>query len=185
MEITIEQRIWAIGAKFDIETPAGSYSASKNFFSVLTGFQISDPQDQIIAQLRSSFSFFRPQFTITLADGRNYLLANQSFLTGTYTCEGNNEKYVIYSHRGRQFSVFKNEQQIAAFAHQAVTMFNGNVIDIRADDNVDIGLLVSIVLCIEAPQDQNNGQQGVSFDIGKIGPEERPLDPSWQPAQSR
>jgi uncharacterized protein YxjI len=185
MEITIQQRLWAIGAKFDIATPEGNYTASKNFLSVLTGFQVFDPQDRTIAQLKSSFTFFRPQFTITLANGSLFLLTNQSFLKGTYTCEGNNEKYVIYAHRGRSFSVFKNEQQIAAFAHQTMTMFNGNVIDVRADDNVDIGLLVSIVLCIEAPQDQKSGQQVVSFDFGKIGPEERPIDPNWQPARSR
>jgi uncharacterized protein YxjI len=184
MEMEIEQRTWAIGAKFDITTPTTHYTASRGLFTLLAGFQLVDRQGQVAAQIGKQFSFLKPQYTISLAGGTVYSLAKQSIVTGTYICEGNGERYAVYAHRGRSFSIFRNEQQVASFAHQAVTVMGGNVINIRADDNCNVELTISIVLCIEAPQDQGN-RQAVSFDFGKIGPEERPIDPNWEPRRSR
>ena len=182
MEMEIEQRVWAIGAKFDITTPTEYYSASRGLFTLFGGYQLFNRQGQALVRIVRQFSMFKPRYTITLADGTVYLLANQSFLKGTYICEGGGEPYFIYAHRGRTFSIFKGKRQVASFTHQAVTVMGANQIDIRADDNCEVELILSMVLCVEAPQDQNN-QQGISFDLGKIGPEERPIDPNWQPNQ--
>jgi hypothetical protein len=56
--------------------------------------------------------------------------------------------YDIYGHRGRKYSIYKNDQQVAWWDKEAVGWFAGDNYKIFANANSDPELLISFCLVI-------------------------------------
>ena len=95
-------------------------------------------------------------------------------------CEGNEERFRLFEHKGLNYSIFQDNRQVAAFTKNRISIGKGNSYDVRVDRNANVLVLICTVLTVNtAEQDDNTAT--VTFDFGNIGPEERPFDESWEP----
>lgn len=87
----------------------------------------------------------------------------------------------IYGHRGRKYSVYKNDKQVAWWNKQSVTWFEGDNYKIIADYNSDYELIMAFCLIIDNHSRNDNNVRTVTIDFGHIGPQVKKFDPTWQP----
>ena len=64
-------------------------------------------------------------------------------------CRVGPDLYLIYGHRGRKYSIFKNDIQGAWWDRKAVTWFAGDNYKIIADKDCDIDLIISFCLIVD------------------------------------
>ena len=177
MDVTIKERKIGFTPTYDIEAPDAIYNARKAFLAINDHLEIKHAE-QIVATIQGFFSPIRDKHEFHLADGRTYQYQCKQHWKPVDTCEGNGESYTIYEHRGLKYSVFRGDQQIAAFEKNRVAWGNGNEYHVRMDSDADVIVIVCIVLTINSGDDQND--ETVTIDFGNIGPEARPFDESWQ-----
>lgn len=180
MDITIQERKVSFTAEYDITTPDATYTARKAFFSLNDHLELQNAEGRVVATIQGSFSPLRDKHDFTFADGRTYLFECQKVWKQVYTCEGNGEHYTLYTHRGLQYSVFRDDRQIAAFEKNRIVWGNGNEFQVRMDSDADLILLICLVLTVNSEDDSNQGNS-LTIDLGSIGPEDRPFDEAWQP----
>lgn len=89
--------------------------------------------------------------------------------------------YEIFGHKGRKFSVYKNDKQVAWWDKDAVTWFNGDNYKIIADKDSDYELIISFCLIIDHTSSNNNDGNTMTVDFGNIGSTVKQFDPAWQP----
>jgi hypothetical protein len=158
--------LWNSG--YNIENPNVNYSVRNgSFFS--SGFQLFSETDEVLVVAFQRVSIY-PKFDLNFQNGVSYKLEN-------YRCEGNGESYVVYPHRGRNFSFFQGERQIGAFAHD----MTGSSFSLRLNHDANLPLMICLLLAVDA--DAADGVPGVnvSIDLGNIGIGCRAFDESWQP----
>lgn len=63
-------------------------------------------------------------------------------------CEREGDLYRLYMHKGRRFSVFHGEEQIAAFTKNKIVIGKGNEYDIRMNADADRVIVVCLVLAL-------------------------------------
>jgi hypothetical protein len=49
------------------------------------------------------------------------------------------------------------------------------------DSDADLIVVLCIVLTINSSEESNNKDASITFDLGNIGPADRPFDASWEP----
>jgi hypothetical protein len=93
----------------------------------------------------------------------------------------NGDTYDIYGHKGRKFSIYKNNVQIAWWDKNLMALFAGDQYKIIADSDCDKELIVTF--CIIIDQFKDDGSKGeLNLDFGNvIVPEVKPFDPTWRP----
>jgi hypothetical protein len=97
-----------------------------------------------------------------------------------FVCEGNQECFRLYEHKGLKYSIFKNDRQIAAFVKNRIVIGRGNKYEIRVDADADLILVLCLALTVNSAENDDK-DASVTFDFGNIGPEDRPFDASWKP----
>ena len=183
MEININQKKIAIGDKYQIFTDGvHTHKAAAKIFRIFAEINLFDlNSDFPLMIIKRRFAFFAAKFDITRKDGAAYELATKSFWKGHLQCICGQDLYDIYAHRGRKYSVYKNDRQVAWWNKDSVTWFAGDNYKITADKDCDKLLIISFCLAVDnyASNDKNKG--AVNINIGRIGPQARKFDPSWQP----
>ena len=180
MDITIQQDAISLRSEYEITTPGCIYIAQKKFFSWGDKIKIFGPRDRLVARIRSRMSFFRKRYDFELADGLIYRFRQEKLWTGVYACEGANDRYVLYEHRGLNYSVFQNDSQIAAFTKNGFKIGNGDRYKIQINDDANVVIVICLALTIDASENENIATT-LTYDFGQIGPEARPFDKSWKP----
>jgi hypothetical protein len=98
-----------------------------------------------------------------------------------YECQVGQDCYHIYGHRGRKYSIYKNDKQIAWWNKNAVSWFAGDNYKIISDADADIDLLISFCLIIDNFSSDSGKGNTINIDLGNIGFQARKFDPAWQP----
>jgi len=91
------------------------------------------------------------------------------------------ETFRLYQHKGRRWSIFQNDLQIAAFTKNSITIGKGNEYDLRMNSNADVLVVICLTLTLNTSENDDDNAT-VTIDLGNIGPEDRPFDESWEPS---
>lgn len=134
-----------------------------------------------MARIRSRFSWFRSRYDFELAEGKSYHFWLEKIWKGVFVCQGTEETFQLYRHKGLNFSIFQNGQQIAAFSKNRVKIGKGDCYEILMNDDANMLVVICMVLIIDAAEFENDNAS-VTYDVGEIGPEDRPFDKSWSPS---
>lgn len=180
MDVSIQERKISFTSEYDISTPQGEFYARKTFFSLTDNLELSNAGGQSVAKIEGEISPLRHKHEFFLTDGRQYQFGREKIWTGVYTCEGNGEIYRLYEHRGLNYSIFKDERQIAAFTKNRVVLGKGNEFDLRLDNDADMVLILCMVLTINSSE-KDDDDSSVTIDLGRLLPEDRPFDEAWEP----
>jgi uncharacterized protein YxjI len=180
VDVTIQEPKFSFRSEYDISAAGSNCYAWKAFFSFRDKLQIQAEDGRVLARIRGHFSFIRMKHDFEFSDGRIYRFRCEKFWRGVFRCEGNQECFRLYQHKGLRYSIFQDERQIAAFSKNRVTIGKGNRYDIQMDADADLVVLLCLVLTVNTAENADN-KATVTVDLGNIGPEDRPFDESWQP----
>ncbi|HEX4037472.1 MAG TPA: hypothetical protein VHX37_05385 [Acidobacteriaceae bacterium] len=181
MDITIQERKFSVRSDYNIDLPAGPWFARKAFFSVPARIAITSSAGAPIATLQGRWSFFRSRFDFRFTDGRNYQFVCEKRWKQVYTCAGDHESWQLMRHHGLRASVFRDDRQIAAIVKNRLILGAGNRYEIRMNHDADPLVIVSMVLALNTAQRDDEKRDAVTFEVGSLGPQEKPWDDSWQP----
>lgn len=180
MEIVIQENPSSWTSEYDITTPFGDYYAKKKLFSVPAKVVLFSEDRSILAKLNSRFSL-RTKYDFLFSDGKTYRFWCEKMWKGVFACEGGEEKYRLYRHKGLNYSIFQDDRQIAALTTNRVIVGKGKQYSIRASNGTNVPVIISMVLALNSAEDDDD-RATVTFDFGNIGPEEQPFDRSWKPS---
>jgi hypothetical protein len=135
------------------------------------------PKYKIIRKL----TFFRTSYDIRTQDNHVFPFRTGQYIRGHYYCQAGQDRYDIYVNRGRRYSVYKNDVQVAWWDKEAVAWFKGDNYKIIADNDCHYELIISFCLIIDNAFNNNSGNSFVKVSFGRIGPIAREFDPTWRP----
>lgn len=178
MIITIQRDALSLFSQYEISTPGCIYTARKKFLSLSDKIILMGPRDRVLARIRSRLPIIGSSYNFELADGTIFRFWCEKFWKGVFACESQSERYRLYQHKGLNYSVFQDDRQIAAFSQNPLRIGAGNQYEIRMNDDANLIVVVCMSLMVESSDDKSGT---VTYDVGNIGPEERPFDRSWEP----
>lgn len=177
VEITIQWQMGGWTPGYEISAPSRNYYARKKMFFGSGKLNLMTGEDRIVAKLRSRFSPFRGRFNFDLPDGRIYDFRCVKAWKGVWACEGADERYQLYQHKGRRYSIFQDERQIAAYATEPILMRSREAFDILLNDDANAVVIICMVLAMDG-LGANDRFRGAT----NIGPEDREFDERWGPS---
>jgi uncharacterized protein YxjI len=181
VNITIQQRRFTLRSEYDISALGCRYYARKKLFSFNDRVQLLAEDGRVLARLKKRWTLFRPSYDFEFSDGRCYRFRCEKLWKGVFLCEGNGEPFRLYRHKRRNYSIFQNERQIAAFTKNFVKIGKGDRYDIRVNRDADALMVICLALTVDTENSEDDGA-AITFDLGNIGPEDRPIDASWEPS---
>lgn len=181
MDVTIQEAKFSVYAEYDITAPGRQLYARKEFFAIPAKIVLSE-SDTPIATLQAHFSFLRSRFDFLFADGRDYQFECEKLIKQVYVCQREGENYRLVQHHGLRWSVFQNQQQIAAIEKNRLVLGNGNQYEISMNHDAPVEVIVSMILALNTSDGDDKNNDTFTFDLGSIGPEECPYDPNWFPS---
>lgn len=181
MQVTIEQRKSSFTSEYDIQSPSGNFYARRKFFSLWGRIFLNSENGETLAQIDGTLSPVRSKHRFRFSDGRVYTFQCEKVWKRVFTCSGNGQTLVLYEHRGLKYSIFQNDQQIAAILKNRFVWGSGNRYDIRLNSEADLPLVLCMILTINSIENYT-GNSGATIDLGNIGPQARPYDESWEPS---
>jgi uncharacterized protein YxjI len=180
MDVSIQERKFSFRSEYDISSPGIRYYAQKAFFSFNSKLQLRTEGGEIKAAIRRRFPFLL-RYDFELSEGRLYRFRCEKFWKGVFLCEGAGGCFRLYQHKGRKWSIFQNDRQIAAFTKNRLVIGKGNSYEIRMNADADAVVVICLTLTVNtAEHDDDNAT--VTIDLGNIGPEDRPFNESWEPS---
>lgn len=181
MEIRINQASFSFTDKYNIYAGAElQYTAASVFFSWPKRINLYEAGSSIPKLiLQKNFSLSDSSFDLTKDSGEILEFRSQSFWKAHYSCPSGDDLYEIFGHKGRKYSVFKNDLQIAWWDKNAISFGTGDKFVITTNKESDHALIIAFCLVIDERRDSDSA--AVTIDIGNIGPEERKFDSSWRP----
>jgi uncharacterized protein YxjI len=187
MRIDINQKKISIGDKYKIFTDGKqTHSASAELFRLLSVINLFD-NDSSMARLtiNKQWSWFSPKYDIRLYDNNNLEFRTRSIWKLHYQCQNGQDLYDIYGHRGRKYSVYKNDKQVAWWEKNAVTWFAGDNYAIIADSNSYYELIIAFCLIVDNYFNKDSDKNTISIDFGNIGGQSRKFNSDWKPTDKK
>lgn len=182
MEIDINQKKIAVGDKYKIFIDGQqTYTAATELFRLLAVIHLMDATGAHRLTINRRFAWFKASYDIILNEGADLEFRTKSFWKRHFQCQYRSDVFDIYSHRGRKYSVFKNNNQIAWWNKQAVTWFEGDNYKIITDRDSNVELVIAFCLIIDNHSSNDKGNNSMTIDFGNIGPQARAFDKTWQP----
>jgi uncharacterized protein YxjI len=183
MRIDINQKKIAIGDKYQIFIDGQpTYKASNELFrllSVINLFRNDDAGARLT--INKQWFFWKPKYTIRLHGNSTVEFRADSWWEMHYQCHCSPDIYHVYGHRGRKYSVYRNNTQVAWWEKEAVSWFEGDNYAITADNDCNAELIIAFCLIIDNHKSKRHGDDAVSYDIGNIGGQVKEFDPHWKP----
>lgn len=180
MRIDINQKKISVRSKYTIFLNVKeSFMASKDLFTWLSVINLfSIEENKTILSMKQKWSWFKTTYKIEYG---NELLdfTTISFWKLHYQCKHQNDKYDIYGHRGRKYSIYKNDTQIAFWDKEAVSWFAGDNYIIVADDDADHQLLIGFCLILDNANSNDKDGATVRYDFGNLGWQAKEFNPNW------
>lgn len=182
MYITIRQKKMSIRDRYQIMTDGrdSHYAKTKllRLFAEIDLFKNESPVPAIT--VKRKFSWLRPTFDFYLQDGRTARFQTKSLRKSHYQVLDRNDLYDIFNHRGRKFSIFKNDIQIAWWDKDAFSVMEGDNYQMIADYDANAEMLMAICLTIDNAKNNKDGKL-MKVDLGNVLWEGRKFDPAWLP----
>ncbi|HVW60864.1 MAG TPA: hypothetical protein VHC48_12530, partial [Puia sp.] len=111
MEIDVNQKKISIGDKYRIFVDGQeTYLASRRLFQLLPEvnlFKVGEERAKMTINKR--LSWFKARYDITRWDNSILQFRTKSLWELQYECQVGADLYAIYGHRGRKYSIFKND----------------------------------------------------------------------------
>jgi uncharacterized protein YxjI len=183
MIIDINQKKIAFGDKYRIHINAEqAYFASTELISFMPRLHLfSHQSNRARLSMEKKWSWFNTRYEITLWDGNKIEFTTASLWKSHYQCRFGNDLYDIYGHRGRKYSVYKNNLQVAWWDKEMVSWFEGDNYRIIADEDSNYELIMGFCLMLDNRYSDNDNGTTVTIDFGSIGPEAKKFDEKWRP----
>lgn len=184
MEIDINQRKISIGDKYQIFTNGQqTHTATRALLQLLPEINLFENSFGGSARMtiNKRFSLFKATYDITRWDNNIIKFRTKSYWKLYYQCQCGADTYDIYGHRGRKYSIYKNDKQVAWWNKKAVTWFAGDNYKIIADKDCDVNLIISFCLIVDNFSSDDHDGNTVTYDFGNIGFQVKKFDDSWQP----
>lgn len=184
MEIVVTQKKISIGDKYKIYVDGEpTHKASKQLLQILAEIVLVD-NNAIKSKItiNKRFSWIKPMYDITGLDHTVLKFRTKSFWKRHYQCQFDSDTYDIYRHRGRKYSVYKNNTQVAYWDKSPITWFEGDHYTITADYDCNADLLISFCLIVDNISG-NHGSEVITINIGSIGFQVKKFDFHWQPKE--
>lgn len=183
MEIDINQNKISVGNKYQIFVDGQpTHSASNRLFRWLAEINLVEnglAKPKYI--IKKKWGLFNTSFDLTRWDNRVSKFRTKNFWKNHYFCQVGQDLFEIFGHKGRKYSIYKNDKQVAWWDKKAVAWFNGDNYKIIADKDCDHELIISFCLIIDNIQSNDNEVNLLTVDLGNIGPHEKKFDATWQP----
>jgi uncharacterized protein YxjI len=183
MEIDVNQQKISIGDKYEIFIDGQqTYLASRQLFQLLPEINLFKiGEDRARMTINKRLAWFKASYDITRWDNNVLQYRTKSIWKLVDQCRVGPDLYMIYGHRGRKYSIFKNDIQVAWWDKKAVTWFAGDNYKIIADKDCDIDLIISFCLIVDNFSSENHDGNVVTFDFGNIGFQQKKFDDNWHP----
>lgn len=184
MDVSIQEKSFSFGVGYVIETPKATLQAQRKILSLLAHITLQSAEGLVLATITGE-SFFRIKFAIELAAGGTYDYHCEKIWKGVDICAGEGGPYRLYAHKGVRYSIFQNDTQIAAFSRNKLIIGNGRNFDLRVNSDANLPLIISMVLCLNTEDDDDQTNNTFTYDFGHLGPEDRRFDEAWRPLDER
>ena len=183
MEIDINQKRISLRAEYKIfQDGKEQFSADKRLFTFFDEIQLFDLSHRILRyRIKQKWAWFHTSYDLTDQSNQTLKFRTLSFWKRHYQCQDGQDTYEIFGHRGRKFSIYKNDVQVAWWNKESVTWFSGDNYKIIADKDSKIELLISFCLITDNQSSQNKEGNAVSIDFGNFGPQAKAFNPNWTP----
>ena len=183
MEIDINQKKISFGDKYQIFTDGQqTHYAARKLFNLLPVVNLFENKYEVPRMtIKRRFSWFKAAYDIIQWDSNIMEFRTVSYWKQHYNCLVGMDSYDIYGHRGRKYSIYKNDVQVAWWDKEAVTWFAGDNYKIIADKDCNVNLLVSFCLIIDNFKSDNHDGNTVNVDLGNIGFQTKKFDVNWNP----
>ena len=184
MEIDINQKKITIGDKYSIYVNGEeSYHASTELISLMSKIYLFNNQENSAkVVMNKRWGWLGAKYDIKY--GSNTLnFRTQSFWKLHYQCQLGEYLYDIYGHKGRKYSVYENDRQIAWWDKEMITWFEGDNYHIVLDDDCEFELVISFCLILDDYSSSNSDGNTITFDFGNIGGQKKEFNTTWQPNQ--
>lgn len=183
MEIDINQNKISIGDKYHIFIDGQKmYFASTKLLRWLSEINLFKNQDNRAAYtIKKKWSWFKTSYNLISNDSSLYEFRTKNIWRLHYCCQVGADLYEIYGHKGRKYSIYKNDVQIAWWDKEAVTWFNGDNYKMMANNDCNVELLMCFCLIIDNATSNDNDGNTVTIDIGNIGLQAKAFDNNWRP----
>jgi uncharacterized protein YxjI len=193
MLIQIKQHKISLGAKYDIlvnGTPR--YKAAAKLLQLLSEIHLTTQDGAQVLALKRKPAFLKIVYKITRPTGEEMLFTTKSWWKGHYQCTARTtspisgsdtiENYDIYRQKGRIYSVYRNDQQVAWWTKKAFSVLAGDEYTITVNDDADLEMLAIFCLIID-DSTSKRGKGLLNISTFNIGPVAQKFDPQWQPNQ--
>lgn len=181
MIIDINQSAFAVGDKYRITVDGREeYRAAQKLlrlFKQIDLFRLEE-SDPVLSIVRRG-DFYKASYDVIIGS-ESYWFYGDSFWKPVFCCDMGNDRYDIYGHIGRKYSIFLDGRQIAWWEKNAVNFLSGDHYVITADDDATAAHLIAFCLVIDTWRSDRNDNKLFSFDIGSLL-QAKKFDPSWQP----
>ena len=84
--------------------------------------------------------------------------------------------FTLYQHKGLNYSIFKNDSQIAAFSKNSVKIGKGDRYEIQMNDDASLVIVICLALTVNDSENEDDDAT-VTYDLGNIA-EDRQFDRS-------
>lgn len=181
MKIEIKQKLLSLGDGYEI------FVNNKKFYTAFTQVLTMIPTinlaksgtDQHILSIEKNLSFYGPDYSIKKR-GKEYNFVMDSWISGEYSCAVGSSIYTVYSHIDTDYSVFKDNIQIAYWRGQSVTFLEGDKYEMQANADANIELLIAFCLIID--NHYNNSSGLFNFNMSLFGFRKRKFNENWSPS---
>lgn len=182
MEIDINQQKISIGDKYKIFIDGQqTHYASRKLIGLPPAiylYQVNTDRPRMTIEKYFSFQI---KYDITRWDNNVLTFRTISFWKRQYECPVQSDVYTIYGHRGRKYSIYKNDRQVAWWNKNALSWFAGDKYKTIADKDADTSLLISFCLIVDNFSSYSWDWIMRNIEFGNIGFQARKFDPDWQP----
>jgi hypothetical protein len=177
MEVHIQFQEKSNNSRITINDLDVYYTAENKGFFVqkITLLRSSDKQMILEGYCR----MLPPKFKIILSDKTDLALKPDGLQALRFICQKGADKYDIYQHKDRKYSIFLNDKQVAFFDKAEISSFGADNYTLIADNDVDIELLLGYLLVLHIINGSSK-QSIYSKDIGNVW-EKKPFDSNWIP----
>jgi len=182
MEIDINQKKISIGDKYKIFIDGKQkYHAANKLFRFMAEMELIETESLVSKiKIKRRFAWLKIAYDFTRTDDIIREFRTISFWKRHYQCVDGNKFYDIYGHKGRKYSIYRNDKQIAFWDKKAVSWFNGDNYKIIADQDADAEILIAFCLIIDNSRSNHKGNDAMKWDIGYFGPQAKVFDTEWR-----
>jgi uncharacterized protein YxjI len=171
----------AIGNKYSVSVNGTErFFAKSKVLRFLYEATLQDDQDSTVVTIKKRFSFLRALYDLRLQNGRTFRFRQESLIKPVYTCANGAERYEIFGHLGRKYSIFRRGRQVAALEKNKIVILEGDEFSLEADDGLPPELLCGMVLIIDNIHHAHTNNNTVSIDFGNLF-QARACNESWKP----